>query len=74
MPKHRSKFARIEPRIAARMTGTESLPFEIKTMNSTISTTEPSVVSMITPNTLGTFLASSWPAKPIRFAAGTIAM
>jgi len=70
MPKQNSKFARIDPRIAARMTGTFRFPPTIKTVNKIISTTLPNVVSNITPATFGIFLASSCPPNPTKFAAG----
>lgn len=74
MPKQRSKLARMEPRMAAWMTGMRFPGERSRTMNSTISTTELRVVSSKTPSILGSFLANSPPAKPKRFADGTMAI
>lgn len=74
-PKHSNMLARMEPRMAARITGTlVSLPVTSRTMNSTISTTDPRVVSATTPMTFGSLRASSEPQKPTVLAAGTMAM
>ena len=72
LPKQNSKFASILPNIAARITATFLFPPAINTINKIISTILPNVVSKITPATFGIFLASSCPANPTRFAAGTI--
>lgn len=57
------------------MTGTfSSLPVTNNTMKRTISTTDPSVVSTMTPSTFGSLRASSEPQKPTVLAAGTIAI
>lgn len=76
VPRQRSRLAKMEPRMAAWMTGIRLLfvSEEIRTINSTISTTELKVVSIKTPSTLGNFRASSPPAKPSKLAAGTIAI
>jgi hypothetical protein len=74
-PRQSNMLARMEPRIAARITGTFwSLPVTNSTMKRTISTTDPSVVSAMTPSTLGNLRASSEPQKPTVLAAGIMAM
>jgi PhoPQ-activated pathogenicity-related protein len=49
-PKHSKILAKMEPRIAAWMTWTFSLPIDLlrSTMNKIISTTDPKVVSITT--------------------------
>ena len=58
-PMHSSRFARILPNIAARTTGMFLSPLATRTLKRMISISEPSVVSINTPSTLGIFLASS---------------
>jgi hypothetical protein len=76
IPKHNNILASIEPRIAARMTGTLASPLLVlsKTIKSTSSTIEPKVVSTITPSTFGTLRANSDPANPTMLAVGIMAM
>lgn len=76
-PRQRRRLAKIEPRMAALMTGTFDpfLSLLSSTMNRMISTTEPRVVSKTTAIAFcGILRESSCPAKPSMLAAGTMAM
>jgi hypothetical protein len=82
-PRHSSKLVRMDPKIAAWMTGMrfpcsdEPFPVWCLAMRITkriISTIDPNAVSIKIPETFGIFLANSWPAKPSKLATGTIAM
>lgn len=60
IPRQSSRLAKMEPRIAARITVTFVFPpWTISTVNKMISTIDPKVVSSITPATFGNFRASS---------------
>ena len=74
-PRQSSKLARMDPKIAALIIGIEFSPsLVMNTMKRMISTTDPNVTSSKTPNTTGSLRASSWPQKPIRLAAGIMAI